>query len=91
MSSESSQTDCMEVVRGTPNEGKSPIPVEGCYCKEGYVMDAGKCVLPEECGCLYEGSYYSVSYHGYCKPFLFTSIKFRISLTKAFYGKLRGT
>ena len=29
------------------------IPTEGCYCKEGYVLDPnGVCVLPQQCGCL---------------------------------------
>ncbi|KAK3105571.1 hypothetical protein FSP39_000840 [Pinctada imbricata] len=32
---------------------------EGCYCKEGKVLDGGKCVEEEECGCYYNNTYYS--------------------------------
>ncbi|XP_026558168.1 IgGFc-binding protein-like [Pseudonaja textilis] len=29
--------------------------VESCQCKEGFVMDAGKCIPRTACGCLFEG------------------------------------
>ncbi|XP_069040705.1 alpha-tectorin-like [Lepisosteus oculatus] len=31
---------------------------EGCQCDFGHVMSDGKCVLPVECGCEYQGRYY---------------------------------
>ncbi|CAH2318242.1 c-binding -like [Pelobates cultripes] len=30
---------------------------ESCSCDSGYVLGGGKCVLPEDCGCLYNGHY----------------------------------
>ena len=32
-----------------------------CYCKENMFLDGNKCVEYEQCGCLYNGFYYSVS------------------------------
>ena len=32
-----------------------------CYCAEGYLMSGEECVLPDDCGCEYEGAYYNVS------------------------------
>ncbi|XP_052093084.1 uncharacterized protein LOC127729350 isoform X2 [Mytilus californianus] len=31
-----------------------------CYCKENMFLDGNKCVEYEQCGCLYDGFYYSV-------------------------------
>ncbi|KAK3577967.1 hypothetical protein CHS0354_020807 [Potamilus streckersoni] len=56
----SSQRTCTEMVSA------ESLPVfyescsEGCFCKEGYVLDGNRCVLPHQCGCLYGGNYYSV-------------------------------
>lgn len=33
---------------------------EGCYCKEGMVLDGDKCVNFGDCGCNYKGEYYIV-------------------------------
>ncbi|XP_033732371.1 uncharacterized protein LOC117321874 [Pecten maximus] len=49
-------------------ESTNPLPVindtcrEGCYCKDGYVMDtsATECVSKDDCGCIYKGRYYQV-------------------------------
>ena len=39
----------------------SAICHEGCFCEEGLVMDGNKCVNQTQCGCIYDGVYYSVS------------------------------
>ncbi len=37
-------------------------PIEGCQCKNPiYVLDRGKCIHPDQCGCSYNGTYLSVS------------------------------
>ena len=33
---------------------------EGCYCKEGMVLDGDRCIMEEDCGCNYKGEYYTV-------------------------------
>lgn len=33
---------------------------EGCYCKEGMVLDGDRCVDEKDCGCNYKGEYYTV-------------------------------
>ncbi|KAM8927862.1 IgGFc-binding protein-like [Pelodytes ibericus] len=35
--------------------------VETCECKDGYVLDEGKCIPSGRCGCLYEGKLYALS------------------------------
>ena len=45
-----------------------------CYCAEGYLMSGEECVLPDDCGCEYEGAYYNVSNMGS----EFITISFRI-------------
>ncbi|KAL8220177.1 UNVERIFIED_CONTAM: hypothetical protein K2H54_040043, partial [Gekko kuhli] len=37
-----------------------PVCSEGCVCDDGYVWDGGQCVRPEQCGCEYDGRYYTV-------------------------------
>ncbi|XP_057690269.1 IgGFc-binding protein isoform X2 [Corythoichthys intestinalis] len=32
--------------------------LESCQCNRGYLLSNGKCVLPSECGCIQNGSYY---------------------------------
>ena len=45
----------------TDIEGTDSICRPGCYCKSGLIMDGDKCIEPEQCGCLYNDFYYSVS------------------------------
>ncbi|XP_053307527.1 IgGFc-binding protein-like [Spea bombifrons] len=33
--------------------------VESCECKDGYVLDGGKCIPKSSCGCVYEGRAYA--------------------------------
>ena len=40
-----------EVSRGTG---------EGCACDQGYIKDAQRCVLIDDCGCFYENIYLKV-------------------------------
>ncbi|XP_060071909.1 uncharacterized protein LOC132551782 [Ylistrum balloti] len=58
------------VIEGTCYDVESPNPLpvvndtcrEGCFCMDGYFMDASgtECVLQEDCGCFYKGHYYQV-------------------------------
>ncbi len=35
-----------------PYDCGNKVPVEGCHCKKGYLVDnSGNCILPENCGC----------------------------------------
>ncbi|XP_066413022.1 IgGFc-binding protein-like [Molothrus aeneus] len=36
----------------------SSLPVEGCFCKEGYVLSGDKCVTESNCGCVDEKNQY---------------------------------
>ncbi|KAM6428800.1 IgGFc-binding protein-like isoform 2-T4 [Liasis olivaceus] len=38
-----------------PSHCSSLQCVESCQCKDGFVMDAGKCIPQAACGCLFEG------------------------------------
>ncbi|XP_070620743.1 IgGFc-binding protein-like [Erythrolamprus reginae] len=33
--------------------------METCQCKPGYVLDGGKCIPKEQCGCIYHGQIYA--------------------------------
>uniref|UniRef100_A0ACB8FS17 Uncharacterized protein n=1 Tax=Sphaerodactylus townsendi TaxID=933632 RepID=A0ACB8FS17_9SAUR len=37
-----------------------PVCAEGCVCDDGYVWDGDQCVQPGQCGCEYNGQYYTV-------------------------------
>ncbi|XP_021348638.1 zonadhesin-like isoform X2 [Mizuhopecten yessoensis] len=39
----------------------SLAPVEGCMCKEGYVLSGIKCVRQRDCGCFYNREYFPVN------------------------------
>lgn len=51
---------CADVL-GTAALPTQDLCQEGCYCKEGMVLDGDKCVDPGDCGCNYKGEYYTVS------------------------------
>uniref|UniRef100_A0A8C1LK91 Alpha-tectorin-like n=1 Tax=Cyprinus carpio TaxID=7962 RepID=A0A8C1LK91_CYPCA len=37
-----------------------PMPnQESCFCDDGYILSAGQCVPEANCGCIFEGFYYS--------------------------------
>lgn len=35
-------------------------PQEMCVCEKGFVLMDGKCIKPEQCGCVMNGAYYPV-------------------------------
>uniref|UniRef100_A0A4W3IGA5 Uncharacterized protein n=1 Tax=Callorhinchus milii TaxID=7868 RepID=A0A4W3IGA5_CALMI len=41
---------------GFPADCGTPCQ-EGCQCLDGYVLSAGRCVPPAQCGCLHRGQY----------------------------------
>ncbi|XP_049587088.1 IgGFc-binding protein isoform X3 [Syngnathus scovelli] len=41
-----------------PSHNCSLPCLELCQCNRGYLLSNGKCVLPSECGCVQNGSYY---------------------------------
>lgn len=46
----------------------SSLPVEGCFCKEGYVLSGDTCVPESSCGCLDEKKqYHQASYQRHLK------------------------
>ncbi|XP_030044013.1 zonadhesin [Microcaecilia unicolor] len=49
---------CPSTCRG-PNPWTFDLPcVEGCQCNEGLVLSGGNCVPVDQCGCIYNNSYY---------------------------------
>ncbi|CAJ0958922.1 unnamed protein product, partial [Ranitomeya imitator] len=42
-----------------PEKCTSPC-VEGCECKDGYILSGGACVSKSQCGCSYNDQYYNV-------------------------------
>ncbi|NXF13276.1 ZAN protein, partial [Smithornis capensis] len=40
----------------------SSLPVEGCFCKEGYVLSGDKCVPESSCGCIDEKNHWFTRY-----------------------------
>uniref|UniRef100_A0A8C9NJM6 VWFD domain-containing protein n=1 Tax=Serinus canaria TaxID=9135 RepID=A0A8C9NJM6_SERCA len=52
----------------SPVDSCSSLPVEGCFCKEGYVLSGDKCVPESNCGCVDEKNHYhQASYIRYLK------------------------
>ncbi len=46
------------------------VCVEGCQCVQGFVLDNGRCIPEEECGCTDNGRYYQVTFDlSYWKQF----------------------
>ncbi|KAF1668991.1 Zonadhesin, partial [Aptenodytes patagonicus] len=45
----------------------SSLPVEGCFCKEGYVLSGDKCVPESSCGCVDEKNHYPCTERCSCK------------------------
>lgn len=42
----------------------SSLPVEGCFCKDGYVLSGDTCVPESNCGCVDDKNHYhEASYH----------------------------
>ncbi|KAH0631331.1 hypothetical protein JD844_005619 [Phrynosoma platyrhinos] len=45
-----------------PKNCKLPC-METCQCKPGYVLDGGKCIPKDRCGCIYHGQLYAPNEH----------------------------
>lgn len=48
------------VDRQAPQNCSKPC-MEGCACTSGFLLSGDTCVPEANCGCLFEGNYYSVS------------------------------
>lgn len=44
----------------------SSLPVEGCFCKEGYILSGDKCVPESSCGCIDEKNQYHQASYLWC-------------------------
>ncbi len=52
---------CQKMCDTTANCTNVGPPIEGCQCENPlYVLDGGKCIHPDKCGCKYNGIYLSV-------------------------------
>lgn len=51
---------CMELLTGSLPAINSTCQ-DGCFCKLGFVEEGEDCILPEKCGCVYEGNYLKVA------------------------------
>ncbi|XP_029942569.1 alpha-tectorin-like [Salarias fasciatus] len=57
---ESQGTGCPPTCVNPNSTDDCPLPArESCVCNAGYVLSAGVCVPHAECGCSFEGRYYS--------------------------------
>ncbi|NXC37854.1 FCGBP protein, partial [Penelope pileata] len=43
-----------------PPDPAAPSCLESCGCKEGFALDAGKCIPEAECGCVFQGRLYGL-------------------------------
>ncbi|NWX42234.1 ZAN protein, partial [Steatornis caripensis] len=56
-------TRCPSTCLGISAVGScSSLPVEGCFCKEGYVLSGDKCVPESSCGCVDEKNHWFTNY-----------------------------
>nr|XP_055061323.1 alpha-tectorin-like [Misgurnus anguillicaudatus] len=62
-------TDCGHTCASSIDASCEHTCSEGCFCDDGYVRSAGRCVPVEQCGCLLDGFYYNIGdqfYHSGC-------------------------
>lgn len=53
-------TGCPSTCVNTNSSNNCPLPSrEGCFCNEGHVLSGEACVAVADCGCNFEGRYYS--------------------------------
>ncbi|KAK7487474.1 hypothetical protein BaRGS_00021315, partial [Batillaria attramentaria] len=56
------ETTCVQL--RSPSDLGAPdlLPgcMEGCFCLPGYVKEGDRCILPEDCGCVYNETYFAV-------------------------------
>uniref|UniRef100_A0A670YXF1 VWFD domain-containing protein n=1 Tax=Pseudonaja textilis TaxID=8673 RepID=A0A670YXF1_PSETE len=53
-------TACPATCNNPDAPKKCHLPcMETCQCKPGYVLDGGKCIPKEQCGCIYHGQIYA--------------------------------
>ena len=54
---------CPNTCASPESENRCAEPtMEGCRCAGDRLLDGHDCVLPSECGCTYQGRYFSVSF-----------------------------
>ncbi|XP_036357403.1 uncharacterized protein LOC115209782 isoform X2 [Octopus sinensis] len=50
---------CFEQNANQVNDSKEQC-AEGCFCKNGFVRQESECILPSDCGCVYNDVYYAI-------------------------------
>ncbi|XP_012680054.3 alpha-tectorin-like, partial [Clupea harengus] len=53
-------TECGHTCASSIDASCDRTCAEGCFCDDGFVRSAGRCVPVEQCGCLYDGFYFEI-------------------------------
>ncbi len=58
---------CQKTCEDMANCTDTGPPIAGCQCRNPFfVLELGKCIHPDQCGCIYNGTYLSVCVFHIC-------------------------